>query len=153
MLYRHVCPVIPRRYAHLLREFVDAKDGASAVAASNDELTIYERDDKLFTFALQQISVDALLFHQLVDGCRMADGAYEDSWSGCVGFFQKTGIRSEGGCCSTHTFDIFQQGMSSIAHSLAVVGVHVDFYPVIGIQQQVSLLEIHKSVGCAHADS
>ena len=69
MLYRYVCPVIPRRYAHLLREFVDAKDGASAVAASNDELTIYERDDKLFTFALQQISVDALLFHQLVDGC------------------------------------------------------------------------------------
>ena len=53
MLYRHVCPVIPRRYAHLLREFVDAVDGASAVAASNDELTIYERDDKLFTFALQ----------------------------------------------------------------------------------------------------
>ena len=42
---------------------------ASSVAASNDELTIYERDDKLFTFALQQISVDALLFHQLVDGC------------------------------------------------------------------------------------
>ena len=52
MLYRHVCPVIPRRYAHLLREFVDAIDGASAVAASNDELTIYERDDKLFPFAL-----------------------------------------------------------------------------------------------------
>ena len=108
MLYRYVCPVIPRRYAHLLREFVDAVDGASSIAACDDELTIYERDDKLFPFALQQISVDALLFHQLVDGCRMADGAYEDSWSGCVGFFQKTGIRSEGGCGSTHTFDIFQ---------------------------------------------
>ena len=89
MLYRYVCPVIPRRYAHLLREFVDAVDGSPTVAACDDELTIYERDDKLFTFALQQISVDALLFHQLVDGCRMADGANEDSWSDSVGFLKK----------------------------------------------------------------
>ncbi len=94
MLYGYVCPVVPRRYAHLLGEFVDAVDGSSAVAAGDDELFIHQGDDEFLALALEQISVDAFLLDELVDGCRMADGSYEDSWSGsCL----QSGIGGEGG--------------------------------------------------------
>ena len=53
VLYGHVGPVVPRRNAHLLGEFVDAVDGSPTVAAGDDELVVYHGDDEFLAFALE----------------------------------------------------------------------------------------------------
>ena len=142
MLHGHVCPVIPRRYAHLLGEFVDAIDGASAVAAGDDELVVHHSDDEFLALALEQISVDAFLFDELVDGSRMSDGSHED---GCLP------VGGDGGLGAAHLADVPDQCIGSIAHATAVVGVHIDFYLVITVDEQIALLETDESLCCTHA--
>ena len=56
---RHVSPVVPRRYAHLLRELVDAIDGATAIASGNDQLTVDEGDDEFLVLALEELGIEA----------------------------------------------------------------------------------------------
>ena len=126
MLHGNVCPVVPGRNAHLLGEFVDAVDGSPAVAAGDDELVVHHGDDEFLSLALEQISVDAFLFDELVDGSRMSDGSHED---GCLA------VGGDGGLGAAHVPDVLDQGIGSIAHAAAVVGVHIDFYLIITVDE------------------
>ena len=76
--------------------------------------------------ALEQISVDAFLLDELVDGSRMSDGSHED---GCLA------VGGDGGLGAAHLADVLDQGIGSIAHAAAVVGVHIDFYLIITVDE------------------
>ena len=151
VLYGNVCPVIPRRYAHLLGEFVDAIDGASAVASCDDELTIYYGDDEFLALALELSGVDTFLAHQLVDGGRMAQGSYQDAW---LGVFAMGAARlgGEGSLTSAYLTEVLDECLDGIANALAVVGIHIDFYPVAWVEKYIALMEMDELLGCLHAE-
>ena len=151
MLYRHVCPVVPRRYAHLLGEFVDAIDGASAVASCDDELMICEGDDEFLALALELSGINAFLAHQLVDGGRMAQGSYQDAW---LGVFAMGAARlgGEGSLTSAYLTEVLDECLDGIAYALTVVGIHIDFYPVAWVEKYIALMEMNELLGCLHAE-
>ena len=151
MNHGHVSPVIPRRYAHLLGEFVDAIDGASAVASCDDELLIYEGDDEFLALALELSGIDAFLAHQLVDGGRMAQGSYQDAWLGV--FAMGTAIQGgEGSLTSAYLTEVLDKCLDRIAYTLAVVGIHIDFNPVAWVEKYIALMEMYELLGCLHAE-
>ena len=77
LLCRHVCPIVPGRYADLSRQFIDAVDRTSFVAARNHELSVDGLDDVFLRLALQ-VAEYALLY-PLVDLRVYAHGTDEDA--------------------------------------------------------------------------
>ena len=136
----NICPIIPGRHAQLLRQFIDAKDGASAVAACNDELLTDGCDDVFLELTLQRLSIDFLGFHQLVDGCRMTDGS-DDNVS--------ISSRREGDLSTAHLLQVGLQVPCSNAHAFQVVTVIMDLNGIVVIQQNVAIAETHKWF-CSH---
>lgn len=67
----------------------------------------------------------------------MSDGSHED---GCLP------VGGDGGLGAAHLADVPDQCIGSIAHATAVVGVHIDFYLVITVDEQVALLETDESL-------
>ena len=65
----------------------------------------------------------------------MADGTYEDGrFAGSILVFQ-SGIGGKDSLASAHLYDILDQGIGCIAHTFAVVGIHIDFYLIITIDE------------------
>ena len=77
LLYGNICPIVPRRYTHLLRQLINAKYGASLVAARNDQLVVDGLDDVFLRLAFQVFQ--HTLFHPVVDKAVAANGSYDDS--------------------------------------------------------------------------
>ena len=136
----NVSPIIPGRHAQLLRQFIDAEDGASAVAACNDELLTDGCDDVFLELTLQRLSIDFLGFHQLVDGYRMTDGSDNNV---------SISSRREGDLSAAHLLQVGLQVPCSNAHAFQVVTVIMDLNGIVVIQQNVAITETHKWF-CSH---
>ena len=71
---RHIHPVVPWRYAYLLRQLIDAVYSASHIAACNDE-SLFHSGQRIahhchnifLNLALQLFLVDLLCLHHLLD--------------------------------------------------------------------------------------
>ena len=131
-LHGHICPVAPGRHTHLFRQLIDTIDGATAVAASDDELAVNEGDNEFLPFAFQLTGIDKFLLGELVDGCGVPERSYEDFGLGGGG---------DGSFATTHFRDVLDESLHGIVHSLAVVGILVDANLVAGVEEQVALVE------------
>ena len=89
----------------------------------------------------------------------MPDGTHEDigfggiSLARCGGApFARCGeVGDDGGRAATHFLYVFYEGLNGIAHPSAIVMVEVDVYLVVGIEEQVALVEGDKLVGSGEA--
>ncbi len=130
MSHGNVGPVVPRRHANLSRQLINAIDGASAVAAGNHQLSANGGDEKHFVLPLQPLTVYLLLFYQLSDGRRIADGTGQNGTFGSVAADAYIG--------SAYALQVVAQVDGRPADAFQVVVVHMDGYLVVFVQQKVS---------------
>ena len=93
MLHWRICHPIPRRHPDTLREVIDAIDGATLVAARNDEVAIYHIDQIRFPLSFNLTHVYLSLFDEIIDDTAFADGAYKD---GCLEILALMGQQTSG---------------------------------------------------------
>ena len=102
-----------------------------------------------------------MLLDESVDGSGVPDGTYEDISSRGISFVRcggallarcGVGIRDDGGRATAHFLYILDEGLNGIAHPSAIVMVEVDVYLVVGIEEQVALVEGDKFVGSGEAE-
>ena len=138
MLHRHVGPVVPRRYSHLSRQLVNAIDGATSVAACNNQLAADHRNEELLATTLELRSIDLTFFRHFIDDGRVSYRSHNDDGLTIIAHL---------GSLAGHPAEVFCEVCSSTRHTLAVGGRHIDGCTTIAVEQQVAALETHKLLG------
>lgn len=60
-------------------------------------------------------------------------------------------LGGEGSLTSAYLTEVLDECLDGIANALAVVGIHIDFYPVAWVEKYIALMEMDKLLGCLHA--
>ena len=90
----------------------------------------------------------------------MSEGTHEDIGFGGIPLARYggallaryEGVGEDGGRASTYILYVLDEGLNSVAHPSAIVMVEVDVYLVVGIEEQVALVEGDKLVGSGEAE-
>ena len=78
MPHGHVGPPIPGRHAYVLRNVVNAVDGAAFVATGDDQIAVHHVDEVRLPMTFDFSHVNLLLFDEAVNEAAFADGTGDD---------------------------------------------------------------------------
>ena len=136
MRRRNICPPVPRRHSYLARKFINAEDGASAVASGDSNAPVTCRlNDEFLILSLQLLAVNDTLFHQFVNLLRMAYRSRDDT---CFAFRNY--------CCvgSRHPSEVLGKVPCGNHNSLQVLLVNENCCHSVACHLNVSAVERDK---------